>query len=229
MNVLVISDSHAPFQHKDLLPFLRTVAKKYKTDEVVHIGDEADFAAISSFDQDPDGYSAGDELKAALKELKKLYKAFPKVKVCTSNHTARPFKRAFHHGIPKVFLRSYSEFLEAPKGWQWAGSWEIDGVRYQHGEGFSGQAGALKAAMANMQSTVIGHIHAFAGIQYNANPQHLIFGMNVGCLIDKDAYAFSYGKLLVSKPIISCAVVLNGFPILIPMKLTGSGRWTKKL
>lgn len=227
--VLVISDSHAPFSHRDILPFLKAVAAKYKTNEVVHIGDEADFAAISSFDLDPDGYSAGKELEAAIEALKKMYKLFPEVKVCTSNHTARPFKKAFHHGIPKAFLRDYREFLQAPKKWNWKDSWEIDGIKYQHGEGFSGQAGALKAAMANMQSTVIGHIHAFAGIQYNANPHHLIFGMNVGCLIDNTAYAFSYGRLLVNKPIISCGVVLDGLPLLVPMKLNANGRWVGSL
>lgn len=228
--VLVISDTQAPFEHKDYLEFLKAVAKKYKTKEVVHVGDEADMSAISDWDHDPDGMSAGDELKAAIKSLQRLYKTFPKVKVCTSNHTARPFRKAFKFGLPKAFLKGYRDFLEAPKGWSWADSWEIDGIKYQHGEGFSGRNGAIKAAENNMQSTVIGHIHSFAGIQYSANPRHLIFGMNVGCLIDKDSYAFAYGKHMTNKPIISCAVVIDGLPTLIPMPLNPkTGRFTGKL
>lgn len=227
--VLVISDTQIPFHHKDYLPFLRAVSKKYTINEVVHIGDEVDFHSISSFDANPDGYSAGDELKAAVKEMKKLYKLFPNVKACTSNHTARPFRKAFHHGIPRAFLRDYAEFLEAPKGWSWKDEWEIDGVLYQHGEGFSGRNGAIKAAEKNSQSTVIGHIHAFAGIEYSATPKYLIFGMNVGCLIDKDAYAFAYAKHMSNKPIISCGLVLEGRPVLVTMPMTSAGRWTGKL
>jgi hypothetical protein len=227
--VLVISDTQIPFQHRDYIPFLKAVAAKYKTTEVVHIGDEVDFHAISEHDSDPDGMSPGDELKAALKELKILYKAFPKVKACISNHTARPFRKAFKYGIPKAFLKGYGEFLQAPKGWQWADHWIIDGVKYEHGEGFSGKDAALKAAHGNGRSTVIGHVHAFAGIHYSASPENLIFGMNVGCLIDRHQYAFNYGKVFKSKPIISCGVVIDGIPHLIPMILNKQSRWIGRI
>ncbi len=227
--VLVISDYHAPFQHKDALAFLKAVSKKYQTDTVVCIGDEADMAAISEYDSDPDGMSAGDELVKAISELKKLYKLFPEVQVCTSNHTSRPFRQAYKYGLPRAMIREYRDMLQAPKGWSWSDYVEVDGVIYQHGEGFSGANGATKAALANSQSTVIGHIHAFAGIQYSATPRFLLFGMNVGCLIDKDAYAFAYGKHSVAKPIISVGVVLDGVPVLVTMPMDGRGRWTGKL
>lgn len=227
--VLVISDTQFPFQHKDTFTFLAAVAKKYKPTQVVHIGDEVDLAAMSDFDHDPDGYSAGHELTKALESMRILYKMFPKVKVCISNHTARPFRKAFKHGIPKAFLKGYHEFMEAPKGWSWSDKWEIDGVIYEHGIGQSGVLGALKAATGNMQSTVIGHLHAFAGISYSANPRHLIFGFNVGCLIDIHAYAFAYGKHFKQKPIIGCGVVIEGIPTFVPMQLTEKGRWTGKL
>lgn len=226
---LNISDLHCPFQHRDAFDFLDAVNTKYKPTNVVCAGDEADMHAVSDYDHNPDGYSAGDELKAARKELTKLYAIFPVVKSCVSNHTARPFRRAEKFGIPREFLRSYGEFLQAPVGWQWADKWEIDGVIYEHGEGVSGQNGAIKAATQNMQSTVIGHIHSFAGINYSANPKHLIFGMNVGWLGDKDAYAFAYGKNMRTKPVLSLGLVQDGIPILIPMQLKKGGRWTGKL
>jgi hypothetical protein len=229
MRVLVIPDLQCPFEHKDALRFLKAVSKKYKTQQVVCIGDEADFHAISDYDHDPDGMSAGDELKKALKHLGQFYKAFPKVRVCTSNHTARPFRKAFRFGLPSAFLRSYSEFLQAPKGWVWSESFVIDGVRFEHGEGYSGQQGALKAAQANGKSTVIGHIHAHAGIQYSATPEQLYFGMNVGCLINRHAYAFAYGKYSVSKPILGCGVLIDGVPHFVPMLLNKKHRWVGKL
>jgi hypothetical protein len=227
--VLVIPDLQYPFAHKDHLDFLKTVAKKFKPNRIINIGDEVDFHAISEWDHDPDGLSAGDELKAGIGDLKRLYEIFPTVQVCTSNHTARPFRRAKKYGIPSAFIRDYREFLKAPKGWTWADSWEIDGVKYQHGEGFSGQAGALKAALTNMQSTVIGHIHSHAGIQYSANSRYLVFGFNVGCLIDRHSYAFAYGKNMPNKPILGCGIIIDGIPLFIPMLLDRKGRWTRRI
>lgn len=225
--VLVISDTQEPFSHKHAIPFLKWVVQKYKPTQVVHVGDEMDASALSDYDHDPDGYSAGHELTKAIENLKVYYKLFPKVKVCTSNHTARPFRRAHKYGIPRAYLKDYREFLEAPKGWSWADRWEIDGVVYEHGEGFSGALGAKKAALANMQPTVIGHLHSHAGILYSANSKHLIWGMNVGCLIDVKAYAFNYGKKLPEKPILGVGLVTKGIPTYIPMLLDGKGNWIK--
>lgn len=227
--VLAIPDTQYPFAHEDHLEFLKSIKSKYKPTKIVHIGDEVDFHALSDWDHDPDGMSAGDELISALEDMNKLYKIFPNVMACTSNHTARPFRKAFKHGIPKAFLRDYSEFLQAPKGWEWKDSWEIDGIKYEHGEGQSGPLGALKAALGNMQSTVIGHLHSFAGITYNANPRFLIFGFNVGCLIDKHKYAFAYGRTLKNKPILGCGIIDKGVPTFVPMFLDKHGRWLGKV
>lgn len=229
MRVLAIPDLHYPFAHPDHLKFLKAVKRKYKPNQVVCLGDEVDMHAMSDYDTDPDGLSPGDELTAALLDLRRLYKVFPNVKVCTSNHTSRPYRKAYKFGIPRAFLRSYKEFLEAPDGWRWADSHEVDGVIYEHGEAFSGQSAALKSALANMQSTVIGHIHAFAGIAWSANPKHLVFGFNVGCLIDQHAYAFNYGKKLKAKPILGCGVIIDGIPIFVPMLLNAQGRWVGHL
>jgi len=227
--VLVISDTQHPFEHKDYLQFIKRVQKVYKLDTVVHVGDEVDLHSVADWDSDPDGMSPGDELKAAIKRLKPYYKAFPNVKVCESNHTSRAFRRAFKAGINRAWLKDYREALEAPKGWQWAHKFEIDGVVYKHGLGYSGQTGALKAAMDEMKPCVIGHLHADAGILYWANSDRLLYGMNVGSGIDVKAYAFDYGRHSRKKPILSCGVVIKGTPHLIPMYLNRRGRWTGKL
>lgn len=227
--VMVIPDTQNPFQHPDTYEFLGAVKRAYKPDAFVHIGDEVDFHGLGQWDIDPNGYSAGHELQAALESLQPMYKMFPEMMVCTSNHTARPFRKAFKHGIPQAFLRDYKEFLEAPRGWTWADYWEIGNVRFEHGEGFSGKEGALKAARANMQSTVIGHLHSHAGILWDANAKHLIFGFNVGCLIDRHAYAFAYGKKHPHKPILGCGIIRDDIPQFIPMLLKPNGRWAGRL
>lgn len=230
VTVLAVPDLHMPFHHKSALKFLAAVYKKYKPNEVINLGDLEDWHSISMHDHDPDGLSPGMELKSLRDAIRPLIKMFPKMKICTSNHGSLPLRRAFKFGMPSELIKSYKDIIEAPKGWEIADSWEVDGIVYEHGEAFSGQQGAIKSANANMQSTVIGHIHAFAGIQYSANQKHLIFGFNVGCLIDKSLYAFAYGKKIKAKPILGCGIIKNGIPTFIPMVVDPkTGLWNGKL
>ncbi len=229
LTVLAIPDLHIPFHHRDAFKFLAAVKKKYTPQAVVNMGDLEDWHSISMHDHDPDGLSPGMELKALREGVKPLFKLFPKMLICTSNHGSLPLRRAFKFGLPSELIKSYKDILEMPDGWKIADNWEVDGVIYEHGEGFSGQQAAIKSANANMQSTVIGHIHAFAGIQYSANSRYLIFGFNVGCLIDRHKYAFAYGKKIKAKPILGCGIIKNGVPTFIPMKLNAKGSWTGSL
>lgn len=229
ITVMAVPDLHIPFHHKDAFRFLAAVKKKYKPNKIVNLGDLEDWHSISMHDHDPDGLSPGMELEALRKGVKPLFKLFPSMMICTSNHGSLPLRRAFKFGLPSELIKSYKDILQMPDGWQIADSWEVDGIVYEHGEAFSGQQGAIKSANANMQSTVIGHIHAFAGIQYSANSKHLIFGFNVGCLIDRAKYAFAYGKKIKSKPILGCGIIRNGIPTFVPLMLDKRGNWTGKL
>lgn len=216
--VLAVPDIHAPFQHPGTLDFLADLMREWKPTRIVNLGDEIDACALSFHDTDPDGMNAGQEHREALKFMRQLYKVMPKVDVCTSNHTARPFRRAFKFGIPTLFLKQYHEFMEAPPGWTWADHHEIDGVRYEHGEGFSGADAHVKAMTKNRQSVVIGHVHSYAGVSYSATAKDMLFGMNAGCLIDNNAYAFAYGKKFPNKPILGAGIVVEGHHALfIPM------------
>ena len=232
--VLVIPDLQCPFQHPDALAFCIWVKRQFgPIDEIVCIGDEADQHAVSDYPADPDGLSAGIELHKCIEELMGFYKAFPVVKVCTSNHTDRIFRKALKHGIPRAYLRQYRDFLDAPKGWVWKDQWTIDGVIYEHGHALSGGSGrqaSYQLPLLNRRSTVFGHFHSFAGIQYLASDELGVhFGFNVGCLIDQSAYVFQYGKRHKQKPILGCGIVEDGVPEFIPMRLTKGGRWVGSL
>jgi predicted phosphodiesterase len=227
--VLAIPDIHFPAHHPDVFDFLKAIKAKYKPTDVICLGDEIDAAALGEWDKDPDAPGAGAELTQSILQLKKLYAIFPNVKVCVSNHTDRIYRRAFKAGLPKRLMRTYREILEAPKGWSWSEYWEVDGIRYEHGEGFSGQQGAIKAAMQNMQPTVIGHLHSHAGIQYYANAKYLIWGFNAGCLIDHKNPAFNYAKNTKAKPIIGVGIIMNRIPLFVPMTLSKNGRWTRQV
>ncbi len=176
------------------------------------MGDEADHHTLSKYKSDPDGHSPGRELELTIDDLKRLYKIFPKVKVCISNHGSRPFRVAFDAGIPLGLMREYSDFLKAPEGWEWKNHYIIDKVKYLHGDGKSGQAGTLQLVREHGCSVVHGHFHTYGGVQYlqSNDPFFRRFGLNTGCLIDDRMYSFKYGKHIATKPTIGCGVVIDG-------------------
>lgn len=229
--VLVIPDLQEPFAHKDAFDFICAINDEYKPDTIVCVGDEADLHAFSGkFPHDPDGFSPGHELDEARKALGKWYDAFPEISVCVSNHLERYYKKAYNAGLPKRAILTERELLGAPGGWNWYKSFEIDGVRYEHGDSQGGLDAARLLAISNRQSTVIGHHHAHGGIRYIANDDSLIFGLNVGCLIDRHAYAFKYGENSKFKPTLGAGVVLRGVPHYIPMVVAGKyERWIGEL
>ena len=70
--VLVISDLHIPYHHKDSFKFLEEVKKQFRPDTVINIGDLLDFHAISFHEHNPDLPSIGDELTVAKSYIKEL-------------------------------------------------------------------------------------------------------------------------------------------------------------
>lgn len=227
---LVIPDLHIPYEHRDALAFCLHVDRIWFPGGhrvVVCLGDEVDSHSISRHMPDPNGRSPGDELLEARLRLKDWYAAFPKVKVCVSNHTIRPWKRAAESGLPKEFMRAVGEVYEAPPGWVWADRWTLEGISFEHGMYVSGPTGALKAAQQNHMPTVIGHLHTFGGVVHaNAFEGRDIWGLNAGCLIDREQFAFAYAKEYRNKPTLGCGVISEGIPHFIPMRLDGAGRWT---
>jgi hypothetical protein len=55
----------------------------------------------------------------------------------------------------------------------------------------------------------MGHLHSQAGVWYSANQKSIIFGMAVGCGIDRGHMQMYYGTKFTSKPVISCGVVVS--------------------
>lgn len=228
LNVLCIPDLHIPFEHPDALLFVTAVDKIWFPSQnrvVVLLGDEVDSHSISRHMPDPDGRAPGDELAAARRKLQDWFKAFPVARICTSNHTMRPWKKAYASGISQQFMKDVGEVYSAPPTWLWADRWDIGGVLFEHGENVSGPTGALKAAQDNRKSTVIGHLHSFGGVIHHDAVDSKIWGLNTGCLISIEEYAFSYAKTLRKKPTLGCGVIKNGNPYFVPMLLTGQGRW----
>lgn len=225
-NIGIIGDLHCPFnlketdEHLSYLQFCYETFNRFGVSKIVQIGDEADNAAISYHQKETDSYGAESEAELAQIELNKFYEVFPEVSVCVGNHSALPFRQATTAGIPKRFLKTYEEIWNAPKGWIWELQHEINGVLFEHGTGSSGPNAAKNRAIANRQSTVIGHCHSFGGVNYMASRSDMIFGLNVGCGIDNSAYSFRYGRQYPKKPTIGCGIVIDGrMGLFIPMDL----------
>ncbi len=96
-----------------------------------------------------------------------------------------------------------------PTGWRTGFSFELNGVRFIHGTGYSGDNAHMKAAAYNRQSTVIGHIHHLCTMGYTASHKDCIFGMASGCGIDRKTYSFAYERDFPKKPLIGCGVVTD--------------------
>lgn len=226
--ILVISDYHAPYQHPDAEAFLTACKKKYNPTDVVCIGDEVDYHALSFHDSDPDLDSAGAELDKAIKALKSLYKLFPKCTVIESNHGSMVLRKALVAGMPKKVLRSYNEILDAPTGWKWVFDVKLatplGPVYFCHGK--SGAAGRLASQYG--MSTVQGHYHEKAQITYISTPERLMFDCHTGCLADDKSLALGYNKINPKRPIVSIVVIQEGVPVIVPMVLNQKGRWNRK-
>jgi predicted phosphodiesterase len=227
--ILVISDLHIPYHHKDAFEFLREIKNEYKPDLVVNIGDLLDFHAISVHSHDPDLYSAGHELKVARQYVRQLEDIFPKMIEVESNHSSLVYRRALKYGMSKEFLKDYGDFLGTKK-WQWIDDLTItmsNGQRcfFTHGR----SADILKVSQTMGMSAVQGHYHTKFIISYWANPDNIFFGMNVGCLIDQKSLAFQYAKNFKTRFIIGCGIIINGIPRLLPMVLNEKGDWIGKI
>lgn len=208
-NILVIGDTHLPYEHKDYLDFCLTIKRLVKCKKVVHIGDLVDNHSISYHEHDPDGHSPADEMKKADKHLESWFKAFKKLFLCRGNHDCLVDRKGKTAGLPKRAFKSFREIWNLPSGWRDSFEWNIDGVRFTHGIGYSGKFAHVSLAYDTRGSAVMGHTHSAGGVQYIQTGNGSTFGMNCGCGIDRHSYAMAYGKDFRFKPILGCGVVTD--------------------
>ena len=87
----------------------------------------------------------------------------------------------------------------------------------------------IKLAAQRGTNVVQFHFHTEFRVDYIGNPNSLIWSLQSGCLIDRKALAFAYDKLNLNRPIIGTSMIIDSKPVLIPMTLDRSGKWTGKL
>ena len=201
--ILVIGDIHAPFTLDGYLEFCEDMYARYNCNQVIFIGDIIDNHYASFHATDPDGMGGGDELDVAIEHVKLWSESFPVADVCIGNHDRIIMRKAFDSQIPSRWIKSYNEVLGT--NWNWVEQIVYDDVQYIHGEGGT----ARTKSKNDMMSTVQGHIHTQAYVEWSVGKMFKIFGMQVGCGIDSRSYAAAYAKNF-KKQAIGCGVVIGG-------------------
>ena len=186
------------------MQFCKDAYAKYGCNQVVFIGDIIDNHYSSFHTTDPDGLGGGDELDKAIVSIQEWVEAFPIADVCIGNHDRIIMRKAFDSQIPKRWIKDYNEVLGTPN-WTWGERFVYDDVQYIHGEGGT----ARTKAKNDMMSSVQGHIHTQAYVEWMVGRKFKVFGMQVGCGIDGTSYGLSYAKNF-KKQAIGCGVVIGG-------------------
>lgn len=229
-SVLIIGDTHIPFEHPDAWKWLAAIKKKYLKNNsiILHIGDEIDGNQISFHQKDPDiQFSPSSELEACIDRIHMpggLYELFPKMYLCESNHGSLVYRRAKYAGLPAHVLKSYSQILQV-KGWQWHEDYILKtnkgNVYVCHGRGK-----ISRLVASNQGSAVQGHYHGLHSIEWFRGINGDTFGAQTGCLVDSASRAFDYGRLSLSKPIMGSLLIKDdGTPLLLTMNLNKHNRW----
>lgn len=226
--ILFISDLHIPYHHPDSFDFLRYLKDKYKPTRVICLGDELDKHSLSYHESDPDLYSAGHELEVSIAFIQELEEIFPKMDILESNHGSLVWRKAKTNGIPKHYIKSYNDVLGVGKDWQWHFDLTLnlpDGTQcyVHHGKA----SDVLKLSQQMGMSAVQGHYHTDLGARFWANPNGLYFGMQCGCLIDRESYAFAYSNVNIKKQLIGTGLIIDSLPVIEPMVLSPDGRWKR--
>ena len=216
-SVLFVGDLHAPFVLDGYLEFNLDLQKKYNCGTVIFAGDIIDAHSWSFHTVDVDGLSVKDELNAAINQLRDWYKAFPEATVLYGNHDLRIARKAKEYGLSQLFLKYFGDIIDAPKEWKFTHQLYKDNVLYIHGS----NGNAIKRATEIRHSVAQGHLHSEAFASWSVSEIDSIFGLQVGCGIDRNTYAFEYATPMTKKPIISSGLILDKgrLPIIELMKL----------
>lgn len=228
--ILLFGDTHFPYHHKDTFSFLKAVKNKYSPNKIIHMGDEVDNHAISFHDSEPELPGAGDELEQSISYMKKLYKLFPVCDILNSNHGSLVFRRGKNAKLLEKMMRTPKEILEAPIGWNWHNEiyfkMKNGATLYlTHGK----KKNTFKLAEDMRMCVAQGHFHEDSYIKFQHHTNWDLWGASVGCLVDDKSRAFNYNKIWSKKPVLSCVIVIDGIPKLIPLYEDSEGNWIRRI
>ena len=236
-NVLFIGDTQFPFEHQDYLAFCKAVAAKYDCKRIVHVGDIVDQYGFSDYGKHPEAMTPATEVKEVAKRFKQWGKVFPEVECVIGNHDIRIMRKLNSIGISDQLLSLEGVFrslFKLPEKWSLNTDVRLSSRHYGdvivlHGDekGCRATPGSTMRLMGC--NTVHGHRHSHSFIFFDKTRTGVRFDMLVGSGIDDKAIAYTYNKKDIRRPLLSCGVLVDGIPIIIPMVLKADGRWNRRI
>lgn len=199
-NILVIGDTHIPYQHPDYLDFCIDLQRKWNCGKIIHIGDVLDFQSTTYHTPHPDGLSPYYELEIAKLEIENWKKAFPEMTVIMGNHDRRISRKLFDSQISSQWQFSMKDVLNV--NWDFTIDYEYNNIYFCHGEGTTARVTALQKQMPVVQ----GHRHSESYIDY---PGRNLFAIQCPIGIDRKALAFEYARTDTKEWLLGATVILN--------------------
>lgn len=226
-NTIIISDTHAPFHHRDTIPFLSAVKDAYGIVDAKHVGDVVDNHNSSYHEIEYGILSSEHEHRQAKKFIKQLEVLFPDLTISLGNHDNLTPRKAKTAGIPQDHLGSYNDIYDVNWNWVDKDYFTVSGKNDMCLMTHAISPSTLNNAKIHSHNSIQGHYHGVMGIEYFADTERLRWSMSVGCLVDTHSSAFNYASSMTSKrPLIGLGAIIENQPVVIPMPLKKSGRWT---
>jgi predicted phosphodiesterase len=217
--ILVLTDTHFPYQHERTFDFLWDLRESFRPDRVVHVGDVVDFYGMSNYAKSPDHPdSFVSELEKIRQNIRLLALLFPKMRILMGNHDERFRRAASGAGIAASMLKPFSKVIGSPKGWRFYDDEcqirvESTGrkIMFAHHRG----ANVKLVASRLGQSVVTGHQHSKGYIDYFKQDNIPLFGAICPNLISNKGCPFKYAKLQDINPIQGAMLIEDGQPRIV--------------
>lgn len=164
--VLIVPDTHAPYHDKRAWKLVLNAARGFKPHTLLHLGDLADFYAVSSHSKDPSRtLSLKDEIEVVRELRSDLDSLGAKRKVFIEGNHEDRLKRYLQDKAPELFgLVSSDELLELSKnGWEFYPYREyakVGKVYFTHDTGQGGKYSTARALETFQHSVGVAHHHA---------------------------------------------------------------------
>lgn len=192
MKIAVIPDTHCPFHDTKSLALAIKVIKAFKPQILVHMGDLADFKAVSRYDKNPyTDRSFKHELAIVRQVRKRLDDLAPRKIFLCGNHEQRLENYLLQKAPALADYISIDQAIQlSENGWEYYPYQEvvtIGKLNFVHDLGFSGKYSLSQTMDAFPGNIIIAHTHRFEmRVRGNLKRDKMV-GANFGWLGDSKA------------------------------------------
>lgn len=206
--ILIIPDTHVPFEDKKAFDLMLKVGKFLQPKHIVIIGDFGDFYAVSSHSKNPKrANELPEEILAANKRLDQLDALGATNKLYVEGNHEDRLRRYLQDKAPELFgtVNVKQLFQLKHRGWQhipYQKHGRIGKLYVTHDTGTSGRYSTFKAIDTYQHSVAIGHSHRMQYIVEGNAVGEFKLGAQFGWLGDRNQVDY----MQVAKINSSCAL-----------------------